>query len=106
MLKQMLLFIALFFPPVISVLMYDKLLKKDIGFKTFLYSYCINNIFVNFICALLKKFLFKTADALLTVETVTPSVMFNYLLTAVPVAVAVGAAAVLFERKNIRVTLE
>ncbi len=102
----MLLFIALFFPPVISVLMYDKLLKKDINFKSFLYLYCIDNLSVNFICVLIKKFVFKTADALLTAETATPSVMFNYLLTAVPIAVAVGAVSVLFERKGVRVTLE
>lgn len=102
----MLLFIALFFPSVISVLMYDKLLKKDIKIKSFLYLYCIDNLSVNFICALIKKFLFKTADALLTAATVTPSVMLNYLLIAVPVAVVVGAVSVLFERKGVRVTVE
>ena len=103
----MIAFICLFFPAVLSVCMYERLTKRELGFKRIVYRFCINALIINFICFLSKKLFFGTAEApLYTFETdMRPTVAINYIITAVAVAVALTLFEVLLSKK-VRIYVE
>ncbi len=102
----MLAFTALFFPALITVCIYEHLMKTRLSVKSTVYLYAAGNIAVNCICAFVKKYLFKTADiSLLSGWDMTPSAALNYMIIAVPSAILIAFFAVLL-KKNVKVTKE
>ncbi|MEE1006953.1 MAG: hypothetical protein U0L66_07150 [Acutalibacteraceae bacterium] len=102
----MLAFTALFFPALITVCIYEHLMKTRLSVKNTVYLYAVGNIAVNCICAVIKKYIFKTADmSLLSGWDMTPSTALNYMIIAVPSAVLLAFFAVLL-KKNVKVTKE
>lgn len=104
----MLCFISLFFPAIISVCICDRLYGGKMRKRSCIYLYAASNVAVNIICAVFKRFLFETADAELVtyLGDMTPSIMLNYMIIAVPTAVIVGCIAALLGKKGIKVTKE
>ncbi len=100
----MLVFTALFFPAIITVCIYEHLMKTRLSVKSTVYLYVAGNIAVNCICAVVKKYLFKTADMSLGWD-MTPSAALNYMIIAVPSAILIAFFAVLL-KKNVKVTKE
>lgn len=103
----MLLFVAVMLPAIISVFIFERATGSDLKLKGFLYIYSASSLCVNLICAIFKRFVLNTADALLSIEgDMTPSAFFNYLVMAIPAAVVVGIFAALLKRENVTVTKE
>lgn len=103
----MLLFISLFFPAVISVCICDRICGGHIAKRSCVYLYAVSNVAVNVICAVFKKFVFETADSELALYSgdMSPSIMLNYMVIAIPSAVIVGCVAALIH-KGVKVTKE
>lgn len=103
----MITFICLFFPAVLSVWIYEKLVKTNLNTKQWLYFYTAGNLFINLLCFLVKKVLLGTAaNALYTLQAdITPSAACNYLIMAIPAAVFLAVFAALL-RRHITITVE
>ena len=102
----MLAFTALFFPAIITVCIYEHLMKTRLSVKSTVYLYVAGNIAINCICAIVKKYIFKTADMSLVLGwDMTPSAALNYMIIAVPSAILIAFFAVLL-KKNVKVTKE
>lgn len=103
----MLLFVAVMLPAIISVFIFERATGSDLKLKGFLYLYSASSLCVNLICAAVKRFVLNTAEAALSAGgDMTPSAFFNYLLMAIPAAVAVGIFATLLKRENVKVRKE
>lgn len=103
----MLLFVAVMLPAVISVFIYDSVSHGEIKPRQLIYVYSISNIFINSVCALIKRFVLGTAEVTLAAGTdMTPSALLNYMVIAIPAAVIIGFIISLFKRGNVRVSKE
>lgn len=103
----MIAFICLFLPAVLSVWVFEVLRKKSLNKKHWLYMYCAGVVLINLVCFLAKKLILRTAAAPMYTLYVdmTPAVAANYLIMAIPVALALAVAAC-FCAKFIRVGIE
>ncbi len=98
--------ICLFFPAVISLFIYDSLLKKSLSKRKLLFFFCINTVVINGICFAVKSFILSTGrEALYNLYTdMTPDVAVRYLIMAIPVCIVLGIGEV-FLSKNVKVTV-
>lgn len=97
----MIAFICFFFPAVISLWLFEALLKRPLCRKQWLYRFCTNTLLINFICFGIKKFFLQTADSpLYSLNTdMYPSAAFNYMLMAVPAAIILVVFELLLSKK-------
>jgi len=97
----MIAFICFFFPSVISLWMFEALVKRRLDRKLWIYRFCTNTLLINFICFGIKKFFLQTANApLYSMGTdMYPSAAFNYILMAVLTAVVLVVFEVLLSKK-------
>lgn len=99
----MITFICLFFPPVLSVFLYEKIQKCRLDRRGFLSLYCFDVVAVNMLCFSVKKFVLHSAGD--TMADLTPAGGLNYLVIALAAAVAVAFACV-FAKKNVKISKE
>lgn len=101
----MIAFICLFFPAVVSVWIYDLLIKKQ-SKRQLIFRFCLNALIINGICFAVKSFLLSTGGELLYsfYGDMTPNVAVRYLIMAFPVCLLLGLVEV-FLTKNVKVTV-
>lgn len=99
--------IVLLVPAVLSVWLYERLAKRELGVKKWIYRFGLNVLCINSVVFLLKMFLLKTGDAPLYawMQDMTPAVAIRYLVMAVPTAAVVAALEILLPR-HIRLDVE
>lgn len=97
----MIAFICFFFPAVISLWLFESLVRCRLDRKQWFYRFCANTLLINFICFGIKRFFLQTADApLYSLGTdMYPSAAFNYILMAVLSAVILVIFEVLLSKK-------
>ncbi len=103
----MIAFICLFFPAVLSVSVYEKLSKRDLKRKQWMYQYVQAVLLINFACFFVKTALTGSGEVpIYDIYTdMLPERMVNYLTMAIPLAVALGVMQVLLSR-NVKVVVE
>ena len=103
----MILLICLCFPAVLAVWIYEKLTKTDLKAKQWCYHFCLYATAVNLACFLVKRFVLGTGQNAIwnLYDGVLPVVAANYLIMAIPFAVA-AAVGVSFLARNVEVALE
>ena len=103
----MIAFICLFFPAVISVWIYERLMKCRLAARQWCYHYVLSNLAVNFVCFLVKKVFLHTAGLpLYSLSTdATPDTALKYLIMAVPAAAVFAVLASLL-KKHVKLTVE
>ena len=103
----MIAFICLFFPAAASVWIFEALTKRDSGLKKTVFLFCVNALIINFLCFLMKKFLFGTADAPLYSQQydMYPTVAVNYILCAAGIAVILAVIESLLV-KNLKLSVD
>ena len=103
----MILFICLFLPAVLAVWLYEHLQKNELSKKQWFYRYCLNTVFINFVCFAVKRFLLGTAAQPFGggITDATPSEALNYLIMAIPTAVFFSFLQVLFT-KHVSLSVE
>lgn len=102
----MITFICLFFPAVVSVWIYELLLKVELSKKKIIYRFCFNTIIINAVCFAVKTFILSTGSQPLYnfYTDMIPNVAVRYLIMAVPLCVVLSIAEV-FLTKNVKVTV-
>ncbi len=102
----MIAFICLFFPAVVSLWIYELLIKKSLLKRQLVYRFCFNALLINAVCFAVKAFLLSTGgEPLFTLYSdMTPNVAVRYLIMALPVSVVLALVEV-FLTKNIKVTV-
>lgn len=97
----MIALICFFFPAVISLWLFEALVKRRLDRRRWIYRFCTNTLLINFICFGIKKFFLQTANApLYSMGTdMYPSAAFNYILMAVLAAVVLVVFEVLLSKK-------
>ena len=97
----MIAFICLFFPAAASVWIFEALTKRNSGLKKTIFLFCTNALIINFLCFLMKKFIFGTADVpLYSLQyDMYPTVAVNYILCAAGVAVVLAVIEALLAKK-------
>ena len=96
----MIAIICYFFPAILSIGLFEKLSKKALSFKGWIYRFCFNSIAINFLCFAVKRFLLHTDGlAMLTNGDMIPSVAFNYILMAVPIGIVSAVLQALISDK-------
>ena len=80
--------ICLFAPAVLSVYLYERLLKRSLCKKGWLYAFTAFTILINAVCFSVKKFILGTGDVYIFALNAgtSPSIALHYLIMAVPVA--------------------
>ena len=102
----MLTFIALFFPSVFAVFIFERISKKRLDAHNFFCLFAVNTLAINLVCITVKRFLLGTAFLPLTSGwDMTPGTMLNYLIIALPSAVCIAFLEVVFSH-NVSVTVE
>ena len=103
----MIAFMILFFPAVIATRIFETVKKTDLSRKQWLCRYCTNALLINLFCFLVKALVLRTAAAPLYTlfADVTPSAAANYLIMAIPAAVALGFTQV-FMSETVKVEVE
>lgn len=88
----MITFIVLFLPAVLSVWLWETFNKKHLCKRKWLYLLSLNILLINFGCFAVKKWILYTgANVMATLMAdMTPSVAVNYLIMAVPAALALA----------------
>lgn len=96
--------IVLFFPAVLSVWIYEALCKVSLSRKQWLYRFALDTLLINWLCFAVKKWILGTAAAVISsfAADMTPAVACNYLIMAIPLAVAIGVLQVI-TKKVVRV---
>ncbi|MBO4216636.1 MAG: hypothetical protein J5940_01680 [Clostridia bacterium] len=103
----MIAFICLFFPAVVSVWIFEALTKRNPGLKKTIFLFCTNALIINFLCFLMKKFIFGTADVPLYAAQydMYPTVAVNYIICAAGIAVIISVIEALLAKK-VRVSID
>ena len=103
----MVTFIILFFPAALSMWLYEHVTKTDLSVKRWVNLYAVHNLLINFACMMLMRLVTGQAgDYLYNREIgIPPYVATNYLILAIPVAIAVAVAGILLH-KTVKVELE
>ncbi|MBO4938123.1 MAG: hypothetical protein J6C98_03865 [Oscillospiraceae bacterium] len=99
----MITFICLFFPPVLSVFLYEKIQKIRLDLRSFFGYYCLDVVMVNLICFMVKHFVLNTASD--SMADLTPAGAMNYLVLALAAAVVMAFICV-FAKKNVKISKE
>ena len=91
----MLAFISLFFPAAVCVWLFEALAKTEFSLKETVMRFCADALIINFLCLLVKKFIFGTGAAPLcengdmtpnvAVVYITMSLVFGAIITVVQV---------------------
>lgn len=103
----MITFIMLFFPAALSMWLYEHVTKTDLSVKRWVNLYAVHNLLINFICLMLMRLVTDQAGIYLYDRDIgiTPYLGTNYMILAIPVAVAMGVVAILLH-KTVKVELE
>lgn len=99
----MITFICLFFPPVLSVYLYEKIQNTRLDRHGFFGLYCFDVVTVNLICFAIKRFLLGTASE--SMADMSPAAALNYLVMALFGAVVMAFVCV-FAGKNVKLSKE
>lgn len=96
----MIAFIVLFFPAVLAVWITETLNKACFSKREWLYRFAQNTLFINFVCFGVKKWILNTADVVICSFTadMAPGVACNYLIMAIPLAIAFSVTQSLFRK--------
>lgn len=88
----MVAFIVLFLPAVLSVWLWEVFSKTQLNKKKWFYLLSLNIMLVNIFCFAVKKWVLLTAGNSLSglAADMTPAAAFNYLVMAIPAAVALA----------------
>ena len=88
----MITFIVLFLPAVLSVWLWEVFSKTRLCKRNWVYLLSLNILLVNFGCFAVKKWILYTANNVMAslMADMTPSVAVNYLIMAIPAAVALA----------------
>lgn len=95
--------IALFFPAVLSVWIWEAVSKASVSNRKCAYLYSLNVILINFACFALKRWVRHTGD--LPLGDMTPKAAINYMVVAVVIAVTLALVEV-FLYKRVRIQVE
>ena len=103
----MITFICLFFPAVLSVFAYEKLNRRELNKKHWIYLYATNVLFINLGCFFIKSMVLGTGGNPIfdLYNDMPPSGAMNYLIMAIPLAVVMAVVEVLLE-KSLKFTIE
>ena len=103
----MLAFIVLFLPAVFSLWIYEALTKKELSLKKVIYRYSVNVVLINFLCFLIKCYVFNSGATSLLFDgkNMLPVSGFNYLILALPIAVMLAFLEVVISKKTV-ITVE
>ena len=102
----MLAFICYFFPAVVGLWVFETLTKENLSVKHCIYRFCWYTVLSNLCCFILKKIVFRTADAaLVTGGDMVPAVALNYLVISLAMVLVFVLCEVLFFRK-IKISVE
>lgn len=90
----MISFIVLFLPAVLSVWLWETFSKSRLCKRNWVYLLSLNILLINFGCFAVKKWILYTGNHTLAtlMADMTPAVAVNYLIMAVPAAVALALA--------------
>lgn len=102
----MIAFICLFFPAVISVWIYELLIKRSLSKRQLIFRFCLNATLINVVCFAVKAFLLSTGGQPLYTfgSDMTPDVAVRYLIMALPICMVLSLLEV-FLTKNVKVTV-
>lgn len=95
--------IALIFPAVLSLWIWETISKTSMSNRKYLYLYSLNMMLVNLGCFALKKWLRHTGEYPL--ENMTPSGAINYIIVAIVLSVALALVEA-FLYKRVRIQIE
>ena len=99
-------FICLFFPALISLVIFQKLIKKELTFIKSISVYALFNLSVNGMVFLIKTYVLGTGNAsLIYGNDMTPSIALNYLIIAIPLCLFFAVIFALIY-KNIDLKIE
>ena len=103
----MITFICLFFPAVFSLFVYEKLGRRELDKKGWLYLYATDVLFINLGCFFVKSVLTGSGEVPIydLYTDMVPSWALNYLTMALPLAVAFAVFQVFFS-KNVDIHVE
>ena len=102
----MLAFICYFFPAVMAIWLYEALAKKKLCLKQCIFRFCTNTALINFLCLGIKCYILHTGSIpMFSQPDMAPQVAVNYLIMAIPVAIALVVVEVLLFKK-VKVTVE
>ena len=103
----MIAFICLFLPAVLCLRLFEYVRKITLTRRQWFYRYCNNVLFINLIIFALRRFvLSKGYDAFGgLLQDLSPVSGMNYLIIAIPVAIAVAFLQI-FLVKHAKITLE
>ena len=102
----MITFIVLFLPAVLSVWLWEVFSKNHLCKRNWVYLLSLNILLINFGCFAVKKWILYTASNVMAslMADMTPSVAVNYLIMAIPAAVALALVEkVVYSKIRIRV---
>ena len=102
----MITFIVLFLPAVLSVCLWEVFSKNHLCKRNWVYLLSLNILLINFGCFAVKKWILYTASNVMAslMAGMTPSVAVNYLIMAIPAAVALALVEkVVYSKIRIRV---
>lgn len=98
----MLAFIALFFPAVVSVWLFESLAKTEFSVKQTIMRFCTNALLINFLCVIVKKFILGAgAEPLYTEIGMVPNVAAVYITMALIFGICIAVIEVVFSKKII-----
>lgn len=103
----MIAFFCLFFPAVLSVCIYEKLIRKDLNIKKWIYLYTLNTMLINLVCFSFKTVVLQTGESPFFDSNcdMLPVVAMKYLFLAILSAVMFAVGEVLL-KKSLRFTIE
>ena len=102
----MITFIVLFLPAVLSVWLWEVFSKNHLCKRNWVYLLSLNILLINFGCFAVKKWILYTASNVMAslMADMTPSVAVNYLIMAIPAAVALALVEkIVYTKIQIRV---
>lgn len=102
----MITFIVLFLPAVLSVWLWEVFSKNHLCKRNWVYLLSLNILLINFGCFAVKKWILYTASNVMAslMADMTPSVAVNYLIMAIPAAVALALVEkIVYNKIRIRV---
>ena len=102
----MITFIVLFLPAVLSVWLWEVFSKNHLCKRNWVYLLSLNVLLINFGCFAVKKWILYTASNVMAslMADMTPSVAVNYLIMAIPAAVALALVEkIVYSKIRIRV---
>ena len=96
----MIALICLFFPAVISMGLFELLLKTKLARRNWVYRFCVNTLLINSgSLAFMWFVLHKGSQAFFgLMQEPTPSAALTFLIIAVPIAIILGFLEILFAK--------